>query len=48
MLYDSLQCAKEYILFTEEDGADEHCQMGAIAVSNERIFTLLDRVLNQN
>ena len=46
MLYDSLRSAKEYILFTEEDGADEHCQMGAIAVSNERIFNWLDRVLD--
>ena len=46
MLYDSLRCTKKYILFTEEDGADEHCQMGAIAVSNERIFNWLDRVLD--
>ncbi len=46
MLYDSLQCPKEYVLFTEEDGADEHCQMGAITVSNELIFNWLDRVLD--
>ncbi len=48
MLYDSLRSSKEYILFTEEDGADEHCQMGAITVSNERTFNWLDRVLYQN
>ena len=48
MLYDSLRSPKEYILFTEEDGADEHCQMGAIAVSNERIFNWLNSVLDQN
>ncbi len=48
MLYDSLRSMKEYILFTEEDGADEHCQMGAIVVSNERIFNWLDRVLDPN
>ena len=48
MLYDSLNCPKEYILFTEEEGADEHCQMGAISVSNERIFNWLDRVLERD
>ena len=48
MLYDSLNCPKEYILFTEEEGADEHCQMGAISVSNERIFNWLNPVLNQD
>ncbi len=47
-LYDSLHCRKEYILFTEEEGADEHCQMGAISVSNEKIFNWLDRVLEMN
>jgi len=45
ILYDLLSCPKEYILFTEEEGADEHCQMGAITVSNERIFNWLDRVI---
>ena len=48
VLFDSLQCPKEYILFTEEEGADEHCQMGAVLVSNERIFSWLHRVLDQN
>jgi len=45
ILYDLLSCPKEYILFTEDEGADEHCQMGAIAVSNERIFNWLDSVI---
>mgnify|MGYP001138720447 CR=1 FL=1 len=45
VLFDSLQCPKEYILFTEQEGADEHCQMGALFDSNERIFNWLDSVL---
>ncbi len=48
ILFDSLQCPKEYILFTEEEGADEHCQMGATLLSNERIFFWLDNVLYPN
>ncbi len=45
ILFDSLQCPKEYILFTEVEGADEHCQMGATQLSNERMFSWLSRVL---
>jgi pimeloyl-ACP methyl ester carboxylesterase len=48
VLYDSLQCPKEYILFTEDEGADEHCQMGAILVSNEKIFNWLDREIGDH
>lgn len=47
MLYDSLRCPKVYVLFTEEDGADEHCQMGAILVSNEVIFNWLDEIFDR-
>ena len=47
VLYDSLKCPKEYVLFTELEGADEHCQMGAVLVSNEKIFSWLNEVLNQ-
>jgi len=47
VLYDSLQCPKEYILFREDEGADEHCQMGAVLISNERIFCWLDSVVGQ-
>lgn len=46
-LFDSLQCPREYILFTEEEGADEHCQMGATQLSNERIFTWLNGVFHE-
>src|SRR5918992_5671240 len=31
-----------YILFTTEEGAEEHCQCGAPTLSNQRIFDWLD------
>ena len=41
-VYDALTCQKKYILFTSEEGAEEHCQCGALALSNQRIFDWLD------
>ena len=41
-LFDALKCPKEYLLFTEKEGAGEHCQMGAIMISNERILNWLE------
>jgi hypothetical protein len=32
-------------LFTEEEGAEEHCQIGAPALSNQRIFDWLDEIM---
>lgn len=43
-VYDELSSPKKYILFTEEEGAEEHCQSGASALSNQRIFDWLDEV----
>lgn len=43
-LYDALRCPKDYMLFTVDEGAEEHCQMGAIMISNERIFNWLDKM----
>jgi hypothetical protein len=45
MVYDALTCPKKYILFTSEEGAEEHCQSGAPAISNQRIFDWLDETL---
>jgi Esterase FrsA-like len=42
LLYEHLQCPKEFMLFTSQEGAGEHCQIGAYAYSNERIFNWLD------
>jgi pimeloyl-ACP methyl ester carboxylesterase len=36
--------SKKYITFTEEEGAEEHCQCGAPALSNQRIFDWLDEI----
>jgi pimeloyl-ACP methyl ester carboxylesterase len=41
-VYDALTYPKKYILFTTEEGAEEHCQCGAPALSNQRIFDWLD------
>lgn len=44
-LFNALKCPKKYMLFTKEEGAGEHCQMGAIMISNERILNWLDDAL---
>jgi pimeloyl-ACP methyl ester carboxylesterase len=41
-VYDALTCPKKYVLFTTQEGAEEHCQSGAPAISNQRIFDWLD------
>jgi pimeloyl-ACP methyl ester carboxylesterase len=46
-VFDALTCPKKYILFTEEEGAEEHCQTGAPALSNQRIFDWLDETIKQ-
>ena len=47
-VYDGLTSAssKAYILFTGEEGAEEHCQCGAPAISNQRIFDWLDETFD--
>jgi len=44
-LYDALQCPKTLVFFTREEAAQAHCQMGANAISNEKIFNWLDEIL---
>ena len=43
-LYDLLKCPKKYILFTEEEGAEDHCHVGALSLANQRIFDWLDDI----
>ncbi len=43
--FESLTCPKDYLLFTNEYGAGEHCQIGASAQSMEGKFDWLDGVL---
>ncbi|MGA6991461.1 MAG: alpha/beta fold hydrolase [Nitrososphaeraceae archaeon] len=47
-VYDGLRSPKKYIRFTEEEGAEEHCQSGASALSNQRIFDWVDEVFEYN
>ncbi len=46
-LYEALRCRKDYILFSEEDGAQEHCQEGAKLYANACIFNWMESVLNE-
>ena len=46
-LYDALKCPKDFMLFTVEEGAEEHCQVGATMISNERILNWLDDTLKK-
>ena len=41
-LYAALKGPKEFMLFTREEGAGDHCQIGAAVLSNERILDWLD------
>jgi predicted alpha/beta-fold hydrolase len=47
-LYDALKCPKDFMLFTVEEGAEEHCQVGAAMISNERILNWLDDIFKKN
>ncbi|MGC1928215.1 MAG: alpha/beta hydrolase [Candidatus Nitrosopolaris sp.] len=42
MVYDALTCPKKYILFTKEEGAEDHCHLAALSLANQRIFDWLD------
>ncbi len=46
-LYDKLQSPKKYILFTREEAAQTHCQIGAVAISNEVVFSWLNDVFDR-
>ncbi|MFC1845840.1 alpha/beta hydrolase family protein [Chloroflexota bacterium] len=41
-LYDAFNCPKEFMLFTAEEGASDHCQVGGYMISNERILGWLE------
>lgn len=46
-IYDRLQCPKTLIKFTAEDGAENHCQSGALAYKDEVVFNWLDETLSR-
>ena len=45
LLFDALSCPKDYMLFTQEDTGLLHCQEGAQAVANHRMFDWLDEYI---
>jgi pimeloyl-ACP methyl ester carboxylesterase len=47
-VFNALTCPKTHILFTEIEGAEEHCQCGAPALSSQRIFDWLDQTFKKN
>jgi hypothetical protein len=44
-LYDALTCPKQLQRFTEEEGADWHCEPAAQALRDERVFDWLEETL---
>jgi len=44
-LYDALRTQKDFLMFTKEEGAEEHCQVGAVLISNARILDWLDDIM---
>ena len=41
-VYKLLTCPKNCIIFTKEEGAEDHCHIGALSLANQRIFDWLD------
>lgn len=44
-IYDELKCDKDFYAFTPEDGAENHCQSGALAFKDEVVFNWIDKIL---
>ena len=44
-IYDALQAPKQLAKFTAQDGAENHCQSGALAYKDEVVFNWLDETL---
>ena len=45
MLYTALKAPKTVRVFTEEEGAEEHCQFGNMALLHRLLFDWLDETL---
>lgn len=44
-VYSHLTCPKEYMLFTKDEGAEDHCHVGALSLANQRMFDWFDKTL---
>ena len=40
-LYDALRCPRTFMLFTREEGAEDHCQVATPLLARQRIFDWL-------
>jgi hypothetical protein len=47
-IYDALKAPKQLVKFTSQDGAENHCQSGALAYKDEVVFNWLDQTLRVN
>src|SRR5439155_5590300 len=43
-VYDALRCPKALATFTAEEGAEEHCQVGAMGLHTQRVFDWLEEL----
>jgi len=46
-IYDVLKAPKQLVRFTSEDGAENHCQSGALSYKDEVVFNWLDETLKR-
>jgi hypothetical protein len=44
-LYDALACPKQLLFFSDREGAGEHCESGAWALFDQRVYDWLDETL---
>jgi dipeptidyl aminopeptidase/acylaminoacyl peptidase len=44
-LYEALKSRKDFMMFTKEEGAEEHCQMGGLLISSAKILDWLDSIM---
>ena len=46
-IYDALKSPKTFVKFSSEDGAENHCQSGALAYKDEVVYNWLDEILKR-
>jgi alpha-beta hydrolase superfamily lysophospholipase len=44
-LYDALTCSRTFMLFTREEGAEDHCQVATPLLAQQRIFDWLEETM---
>jgi len=46
VLFDALRCEKQFVAFTNTEGAGEHCEDGNRSLFHQRAFDWLDEVMS--